>query len=275
MNKMTAMKRNMRRERIIKKAIAMLAYMILFVVIGLLVVENRGLKQEIAELTIEHEQVLAEVSENYETIIDTKNSEICEKNQTIISLGRTIDHLGEVINDVDDQITEVANINKEYVDELTMLRNRSELYDKYEYAIIDNGERTELTYAEIELGEQLMHEKGIDPNLMFGTIMVESRANPKAVNASSGATGYGQFLNSTARWVWTDLMGNKNYYSDLRKNGEVNIQMMAEYYDYLYSVNNNTFKVVKCYSGNKTDEGASEYLAKVNNFTRKVGVTLN
>lgn len=275
MNKMTAMKRNMRRERMTKKAIAMLAYMVLFIVIGLLVIENRDLKNEIAELTTEYEQELIKVSKDYESVIDSKNCEIEERDLKIVSLGRTINNLGEVINEIDDQITEVANINKEYVDELTTLRNRSELYDKYEYAIMYDGERTELTYAEIELGEQLMHEKGIDPNLMFGTIMVESRANPDAVNSKSGATGYGQFLNSTARWVWTDLMGNKNYYSDIRKNGEANIQMMAEYYDYLYSVNNSTLKVVKCYSGNETDEGASEYLAKVNNFTKKVGVTLN
>ena len=275
MNKNSVMRRNMRREKITKVIISLLTYIILFSIIGLLVIENKELKQEIARINIKHFKETVQMMHEYESVIDSKNIEIQDKNDKIVSLGRTIDHMGEIINNVDEQLVVVSSMNKEYVDELNTLRNRSELYDKYEYAIIDNGERTELTYAEIELGEQLMNEKGIDPNLMFGTIMVESRANPDAVNRKSGATGYGQFLNSTAKWVWTDLMGNSNYYSDLRKDGTANIQMMAEYYDYLYSVNNNTFKVVKCYSGNSTDKGTSAYLAKVNNFTKKVGVILN
>ena len=95
-----------------------------------------------------------------------------------------------------------------------------------------------------------------------------------AVNKESGATGYGQFLDSTARWVWTKLMGNDNYYSDIRKDGMTNIQMMAEYYDYLYGEYNSTFKVVKQYSGNSTNEGTSKYLAKVNKFIKTVGAVL-
>ena len=264
MNKKSIMRRKMRREKIAKNSIILLLYMSLFIVIGLLVNENRELKQEIIR-----------VSEDYENIIEAKNYDIEEREIDIASLSRTINHLGEVINEMDDQIVQVSNTNKEYVDELNMLRNRSELYDKYEYAILYKGERTELTYEQIALGEQLMTEKGLDPNLMFGTIMVESKGNPNVVNKISGATGYGQFLNSTARWVWTDLMGNKNYHSDLRKDGTINIQMMAEYYDYLYSKNKSTFKVVKSYSGNDTDVGTSQYLAKVNKYTRQVGVTFN
>lgn len=264
MIKRSLMRRKMRRERIIKNSIILLLYMSLFIVIGLLVNENRELKQEIVR-----------VSEEYENIIEAKNCDIEEREIDIASLNRTINHLGEVINEMDDQIVQISNINKGYVDELNMLRNRSELYDKYEYAILYKGERTDLTYAEIELGEQLMIEKGLDPNLMFGTIMVESKGKTDIVNKTSGATGYGQFLNSTARWVWTDLMGNKNYHSDLRKDGTANIQMMAEYYDYLYSKNKSTFKVVKSYSGNDTNEGTSQYLAEVNKYTRQVGVTFN
>jgi hypothetical protein len=110
---------------------------------------------------------------------------------------------------------------------------------------------------------------------MFGSIMVESNANPDVVNTRSGATGYGQFLNGTAKFVWEDLMGNSGYYPDLRKNGEANIQMMAYYYDYLYGRKGSIFKVIKEYSGNSTDEGTQQYINRINKYTSKVGVYIN
>lgn len=193
---------------------------------------------------------------------------INEKDIQIKSLGDTIDNL-------DSQLKDISNVNKSYVDELNELRSRSELYDKYEYAIMTEHDlRTDLKYHEIKLGEELMVEKGYNPHLLFGTIMVESSANPNAVNESSDATGYGQFLDSTAEFVWNDLLGYGGYYSDIRKDGSSNIIMMAEYYDYLYSTKNNTFEVIKQYSGNITDEGAYIYLSKINDYTRQVGVVI-
>lgn len=202
----------------------------------------------------------------------SKNNEILKnKNDEIVKLTFENQELCNIIDDIDDQIEEVEEVNKSYVDELNELRTRSELYDKYEYAIAYGDERTELTYEEIQYGEDLMLAKGLNPHLMFGTIMVESNGKPDAVNSESGATGYGQFLNYTAEWVWTKLLGNSTYNSNIRKDGKANIQMMAEYYDYLYAEHGSTFKVVKQYSGNSTNVGAAQYLAKVNSFTKKVG----
>lgn len=207
--------------------------------------------------------------------IEKHNEIIADKNDTITKLTFENNELCNIIDIIDDQIEEVEAVNKSYVDELNELRNRSELYNKYEYAIEYGGARTELTYEEIQYGEELMLAKNLNPHLMFGTIMVESNGKPNVVNSSSGATGYGQFLDSTAKWVWTKLLGNSNYNSNIRKDGKKNIQMMAEYYDYLYAENKSTFKVIKQYSGNSTDEGAMNYLNKVNSFTRKVGEVIH
>lgn len=247
MNPAMAMRIRKRKERMIKRIILTVLFTFSFIMIYSLAKQNAQLR-----------------------------ASILEKENTIAELTNVIGDLNEVVDDIDNQLRHVASVNESYVDELNTLRNRAELYDKYEYAIIYGGERTALTYEEIELGEELMVSKGYDPNLMFGSIMVESNANPSAVNYSSGATGYGQFLDSTAKWVWTTLMGNESYYSDIRKDGKVNIQMMATYYDYLYSVygKNNTFRVIKCYSGNSTDEGTRKYIARVNKFINKVGAVL-
>lgn len=248
-NTAMAMRIKRRRERMIKLIMRSFLISIFSFIMISLAKENMELRQELRET-------------------------IYEKNNIIAELTHTIGDLNNTLQETDKQLRHVASVNESYVDELNTLRNRAELYDKYEYAIIYGGNRTELTYEEIQLGEELMLSKGYDPHLMFGSIMVESNANPNAVNKSSGATGYGQFLDSTARWVWTSLMGNDSYYSDIRKDGKVNILMMATYYDYLYSVTDSTFKVVKCYSGNSTDEGTRRYIARVNKFIGQVGEKL-
>ena len=252
----TTNKMRKRKMKLMKIAMKVMTFMIiaLFISVGYLVKENNDLR-----LTVDkHNEVLAEKNDKI-TQLTFENKELCD-----------------IIDDIDDQIEEVEAVNKSYVDELNMLRTRAELYDKYEYAIAYGNDRTELTYEEIEYGEDLMVAKGLNPHLMFGTIMVESAGKPDAVNKESGATGYGQFLDSTAEWVWTKLLGNTNYNSNIRKDGIKNIQMMAEYYDFLYAEHGgSTFKVVKQYSGNSTNDGAANYLAKVNSFTKKVGEVVN
>ena len=254
-NHTTTLRKRKRKMKLMKIMILAMTFIIfaLCIAIGCLAKENKELRVSADE----HYDILRE--KNNEIIdLTLKNSELCK-----------------IIDEIDDQIEKLESVNKSYVDELNMLRTRAELYDKYEYAIAYGDDRTELTYEEIQYGEELMVAKGLNPHLMFGTIMVESAGKPDAVNNESGATGYGQFLDSTAEWVWTKLLGNSTYNSNIRKDGTKNIQMMAEYYDYLYAEHGNTFKVVKQYSGNSTNVGAAEYLAKVNSFTNKVGEVIN
>lgn len=209
------------------------------------------------------------LSKEYDSLQTSSTRESFQNKVNIIELQSTIEDLNK-------QLQHVSNVNHSYVDELNKLRARKELYNKYEYAVLDEeGKRTNLTYEEIELGEQLMKEKGYDPHLMFGTIMVESNGNPNDVNSQSGATGYGQFLDETARFTWITLMDNKSYHSDIRKDGTSNIKMMASYYDYLYNKFGNTFGVIKSYSGNSTDSGAQRYLNRINKYTTKVGAVVD
>lgn len=224
-------------------------------------------------------KVLFTISLLINAILFLSNNEMTKINEELVNNNNEKDiqikNLGTIIDDLDSQLEEIAGINKSYVDELNELRTRSELYDKYEYAIMtEHGIRTELKYQEVKLGEDLMVEKGYNPHLLFGTIMVESSANPEAVNETSDATGYGQFLDSTAEFVWNDLLGYDGYYSEIRKDGPSNILMMAEYYDYLYSTKGSTFEVIKQYSGNITNEGAYRYLSKINDYTQQVGVVI-
>ena len=248
----TPLKRKIRRN-MMKRAIApLIPCLICLLFIGFLSVRCEKLEQENIQLS----------------------EAMYEKDSEIKILELTVNSLRSVINELNEQITDVSEVNRSYVDELNSFRKREELYDKYEYAIIASNKRTDLTYEEVQYGEDLMISKGLDPHLMFGSIMVESTGRVTALNQSSGATGYGQFLDSTARWIWKDMLGNKTYHSDIRKDGKSNILMMATYYDYLYPIAKNTFNVVKCYSGNSTNEGTASYIKRINDYTSTVGVVI-
>lgn len=251
------LKNRIRQERYKKIACFVFSYLILFAIIVSLAYSNQKLNNE-----------LEKKEQHYTEVIN-------EKDTRIQALNDNVEDLAVTIQDLDLQLTSVSEVNQSYVDELNMFREREELYNKYEYAIIDAGRRTKLTYEEIKLGEDLMVENGRNPHLMFGSIMVESNANPDVVNSQSGATGYGQFLNSTAEYVWEDIMGNSGYYPDLRKDGEANIKMMASYYEHLYGLKGSTFNVIKHYSGNSTNEGTQRYIDRINRYTSKVGVYIN
>lgn len=254
MKKINRLSNRLKKEKLIKSVAVAFSTILLFAAV-LLVKENMSLKSAMEEKN---------------EIIKDKEAEIEKKDTIINEKDASIEILTNTIRSMDEEILDVKEVNESYVDELNELRSRKELYDKYQYAIFDeDGKRTELTYEEIKLGEEIMLDNNLDPDIMFGTIMVESNGNPKAVNTDTNATGYGQFLDSTAEWVWTELLGHDNYASNVRKDGKANIQMMGAYYGYLYGQKGNTFDVMKAYSGNSTNSGATKYIDRVNHHINR------
>ena len=183
-----------------------------------------------------------------------------------------INDLAATIQGQDDYIVELSDTNKSYVDELNELRSRAELYDRYEYVLTNSYGRTDLTYKEVQLGQDLMEAKGYDPELLFGTIYNESKGLSSAKNPNSTAAGYGQFLSATGKWIYEDYLqlGDDYDHSVTPYDGETNIKMMVGYYDYLYKeTGGDITSVVASYSG-----GGREYAqAYLNKIERTVNVT--
>ena len=105
-------------------------------------------------------------------------------------------------NDYKNHLNEYKKINeKKTSKKVENLSNLEELFDKYEYAIIDKYEnRTDITYEQILTLEDLVKEYPInDTDLILSIIMTESRGIETAQNSESTAKGYGQLLNSTAK----------------------------------------------------------------------------
>ena len=222
------------------------------------------LQNKLTVLTEEHVTTVA----NYEERIESYENTIDMQNSLIVDFSYTIQKQ-------DDALLELSEVNHNYVDELNELRSRSELYDKYEYVLVNSQGRTDVTYAQIRLGQDLMASKGYDPDLLFGTIFVESRGVESAKNANSTASGYGQFLSSTGKWIYEDYLGLGTYDPNTTPfDGDNNIKMMVGYYEYLYNrTGGSTLDMVAAYSGGGK-EYASTYLSKVERIVNSVGSTI-
>lgn len=180
-----------------------------------------------------------------------------------------IDQLSEQQEELISDNKKLNSKNNKYLKTIKKFQEREELFDKYEYAIVTDGYRTDLTYDQIKNGEELMLEKGYDPNLLFGIIMVESSADEKLTSDHSTARGYGQILKGTGEFVYSNLLNLGKYNHNMAFDGNTNIMMMCEYLDYLIKRrDNDLYKAIQGYRG-KTDvsgyiRGIDKYITQSN-----------
>ncbi len=209
------------------------------------------LKQSTEEITIENENLSNQFNEVSELL--AKTSEIA------VSL------------DKDNESLKEDNLSMQ--DELNDFRQRAELYDKYDYAIIreEDGSRTDITYDNIKSLEELSAEQGLteDANqLILSIAMTESRGYETAENSQSTATGFGQFLSGTGKFVYTSLMDGDGIYkhSEMAKDGQTNLDMMVYYISYLdEKYHGNLSSIIDEYRGTHD----STYLAKLDKYLGK------
>lgn len=205
---------------------------------------------------------LANLQEKYDNLESEYNVLVSHYD----SFNNTIDELITISDELDQENQSLAKTNDSYYEELTELRSRAELYDKYNYAIVDqSGNRTDITYDQLRTLEDLVKDSSInDEDLFLSWIMTESGGKENATNTTSTAKGYGQFLNGTSKFVYTSLLGNDWWNSNVALDGESNMQMMVAYVDYLYDQSGgDLYQVIRSYRG-KDDIGS--YVAKMNSY---------
>lgn len=149
-------------------------------------------------------------------------------------------------------------------------RKRS-ILNQYEWVQHDeSGTTNSMTDDLVLYAYNLATENNIDPALIFGMIMVESRGFTSCRNSSSGAAGLGQFMAGTGKLVYEDFLGNgKGSYdhNSTPYDPYTGITMMITYLNYLYTRHGNTMTVLESYSGNKTYEGTLRYYNRVVSWT--------
>jgi len=184
------------------------------------------------------------------------------------------------INELNSSISKYDYENKSLETELekrdviiSLFSQREELHDKYNYAIITN-ERTDLTYGQIAFAEQEMISRNMDPNLILELFKLESNFDETATSNFSTARGYGQFLGSTAKWIWEECLENGPYNHNMAFDGYVNIEMTAEYLGLnLQTYNGDIRKTLVAYNGNEIGNRYYEIIDK--NMMQDVGYGLD
>lgn len=236
-------KRKYEKESKRLKILVIVALLCMIVFVGLI----SSIFISIVTDTTKHIEGLQETISEYEE----KYNELSIANMTLDSVKVQIDQMN---NDIKDKQTELETLDEQIQQKQEIFNDvsyKSNIIEKYNYALFDTeGKRNDLNFELIELGHNLMTDYGLDPNLLFGIIMVESEGHANATNKSSGAAGLGQFMSYTGEYVSTNFLKTSYDHSTTPYDPASNIRMMASYLDHLYSkYNGDTMRVLKEYCG--------------------------
>lgn len=191
----------------------------------------------------------------------------------------SIANLKSIIDELDLSNQQLIKENKKLNKKVKALQKKISVYDKYAYAVFDKGgNRTDLTYEQIKTGEELMLEKGMDPDLLFGIIMTESTGKENASNSTSTARGYGQVLAGTAKTVYEDIQGHgKGTYShSMAFNGMTNISLVVSYLDWMHDNGWSLNKTIIRYRGLNDPayfRSIDSYISKSGNSLAKISAS--
>lgn len=227
-----------------------------------------SLQSQITTLTEANEALTAE-NEQFKSEAESVAASYNEVSETLKSVCEVSTEL-----DTENQTLIAANQSKDQI--IATYEERSELFDKYEYAILDDsGNRTDINYSDTKMLEDLCEEKGLNQetvNLVLAIAMTESTGNEDAKSSISTARGFGQFLSSTGEFVYTELMGNSNYnHAEVASSGTENLEMMVYYLDYLNeNCDGNIGEVINKYRGLNDPS----YKYKINRYLSSVGLSL-
>lgn len=218
-----------------------------------------------------------------ENTIAQMESKIAEQEEQLAGVTDAYEHMSEDFTKLSVVSVELDKYNAQLVsDNLALkagideLKERQELFDKYQYAFFYGNERTDITYEQVKNLEELAKEKSLSEdsvNLVLAIAMNESGGKEKIKNPSSSAAGYCGLIKSTARFAYEDLMGNPkgSYNFDLVYDGDLNLAMSLETLDYLYNYHgDNLTTAVISYRG----KYVPSYMNKLNNNLHTVGKDL-
>lgn len=216
----------------------------------------------------------------YEENMSLKNT-LSQSDLVTVAQAESNQELKDIIDQMSNQQEKLASENKKLDEanqklskQVKKFQKRKELFNKYEYAIMEDGyRRTDLTYSQIKTGEELMKEKGYDPNLLFGIIMVESSATENMTSEISTARGYGQILEGTGSFIYNTLLKNPDkYHHSYAFDGKLNMIMMTEYIDYL--LKNRDYNLYKAIQGYRGKENVTPYISGINKYIKQSGTSI-
>lgn len=181
---------------------------------------------------------------------------------------QTIETLNADLDSITEQSEAIIAQNKELAEQM-------DLYNNYDYVLINSaGNRTDITTEQLQLGKELMEKEGIDPDMLFSIIMIESTGREKSANKYSSARGYCQLIESTGYSMYKRLGYDPSEYNHekMALDGTLNIRMGSKLIAILMKqYNGDVKKVLNSYSGYLTDS----YYNKFVNYLKKGGTSIS
>jgi uncharacterized protein YoxC len=148
--------------------------------------------------------------------------------------------------------TTLENQNKELVAQNEEYQKQIKMLTRYSYALVDDaGKPTDIGYDDLVTLDSLLQGQRVnDMDLFLSWIMIESGGKETARNSKSTAKGFGQLLNGTSKWVWTDLLGRAGWHQNVALDGKTNLEMMVALVNRLYVDNGcNLHRAIDNYRG--------------------------
>ena len=270
---MTSKRKNLLNKLRLSMIVNFTLTVLVFILLGLYVGEHNFNVRVQDELSTENSELLSQVN-SIATQKDEYYRNVKDDNMTLSTNGACLCYITNALSEQNEQLfNQFERVSKD----LDILMKRSELFDKYEYAIIreEDGSRTDITYDQLLLLEDLCNNSVInDPDLFLAWIMTESKGYEEAKNSKSSASGYGQFLTSTSKFVFENLcdFDDQKWSSKVALDGDTNMEMMVAYVEYLYEKKDgDLYAAIDSYRGAHSEA----YIAKINSYLATKGKSLD
>lgn len=203
-------------------------------------------------------ELSAKVSSQRETITAVRELAEEEKN--------TIVRLSKVSGELEKENTEIVALLQDQNKELATYKERAELYNLYDYALVrEDNTRTDIDYEDIKSLQDLCIEKGLGKDaaaVILAISMNESQGYEDVKNPCSSAAGLTGLINATAKYSYETLLdnGKGSYDKSYVYDSKTNLQMSCAYLAWLkdrYKGNNE--KMLLAYRG----EEDKKYMKKL------------
>lgn len=240
------LKRKIKRLQVANNRVRCINFL-LTIAVGVLVLILSKQSIQIGLQKAEIKNLKADVVAKADTI-----SDLDEKNTEVVSI---LTKLAVAANDINEELNTLKEKYNTNAERLKELEEREELYDKYDYALFYDGERTDVTYQRIKNVKEYCKDEGLSDDavgFVMSLVSTESHGDAKAENSESTAAGLGQMLYETAKYIYEEEMGNGegSYSYDLALNPDTNLQMVTSYVSYLTrQYGDNPIKVLNAYRG--------------------------
>ncbi len=215
--------------------------------------------------------------ESYQQHSADLQSTIDDQHELYKSTSAVIMQLSNNIVNLHDDNEELKKKYNSALDVINYYSNRAELYNKYEFALFYNGERTDIEYETLETLEQFVVDNKYGTDILvlsLALVMTESHGIADAKNPTSSASGLGQLLYSTARVCYEDFLGygKGTYKKEYAYDPETNLKMTLALVNELSKQSKgNPIKVIDGYRGLHS-EG---YIHEVKKYVDAAGYELS